>query len=152
MKNYLIKTLVNAIGLLTAAYFITGIRIENYRSALLAALILALLNAFLKPLLIVITLPINILSLGFFTLLINTFMLYISSKLVAGFVIEGFWSAFFGALCLSAVSFLLNVFVGNSTKFDISYGAGGARKAPVSGTVIEAEVVEDKKEKVSLPR
>lgn len=151
MKNYIIKTLINAIGLLAAAYFIAGIRIENYGTALLAALVLALLNAFLKPILLIITLPINILSLGILTLFINTFMLYISSKLVRGFVIEDFWSAFFGALCLSVVSFLLNVFVGNSAKFRISRGSGGAAKTPVRGAVIEAEVVEDKKDKESLP-
>ena len=150
MKNYLIKTFVNTIGLVVSAHIVPGIQVENYATAIFAALVLALLNVFIKPFLILITLPINILSLGLFTLFINTCIFYVSSAFVEGFVIAGFWSAFLGALCLSVVSFILNTFVGTKNKFEFKYGSRKPQNTSDHGNVIEAEVVSSTEEKKQL--
>ena len=77
-----------------------------------AAATLGILNAFLRPLLILLTLPINILTLGLFTFLINALMLKIVSEIIPGFYVYGFWTAILGALIIGTVSWLLNAFVG----------------------------------------
>ena len=84
--------------------------------AILAAGILGVVNAVIRPVVLVLTLPINLLSLGLFTLVINAAMLRLVSLLVPGFVLEGFGSAFFGALMVSFVSWLLNLFVAGDGK------------------------------------
>ena len=144
------KWLVNAAGLIITAHIVSGIEILNYKAAFLAALILALLNVFIKPLLIIITLPINILSLGLFTLFINTFILYAASGMVSGFEISGFWSAFLGALCLSIVSSVLNAFVGPSSKPGAKKKGRQVRQTSVRENVIEAEVVSDEEKDKKL--
>ena len=116
MKNFIVRWLVNTAGIIIVAKIVPGIEIAHYKTAVVAALILGLLNSFIKPLILVITLPINILSLGIFTLFINTLMFYASARFVEGFNIAGFWSAFAGALCLSVISFLLNNFKGYGIK------------------------------------
>jgi putative membrane protein len=148
MKNYIIKWFVNTVGLLITAHIVSGIHIADYKTAIIAALILALLNVFIKPFLLVITLPINILSLGIFTLFINTFLLYAASGLVSGFIIAGFWSAFWGALCLSVVSSLLNTFLGPSKMVKVRYERADAPKSSVRDGAIEAEIVEDDNKKL----
>jgi putative membrane protein len=146
MKNYIIKWFVNTVGLIVTAHIVPGIHIADYRTAILAALILALLNVFIKPFLIIVTLPINILSLGVFTLFINTFLLYAASGLVSGFIISGFWSAFLGALCLSVVSALLNTFIRPAKIIKVKHGQGKPFSRSVRDGAIEAEIVEkDKK-------
>jgi putative membrane protein len=112
--NFIIRLVTNTIALLGVAYTIKGVHIEGIAAALVAALIFALINTFLKPIIILITLPINILSLGLFTLFINGFLFYAVSKFVKGFSVDGFWSAFWGALIFSIISFLINMFIGKN--------------------------------------
>lgn len=119
MKGFLLKWLVNIFTLLAVVSIIKGIEIDHWQTAVLAALVLGLVNAFLKPFIILFTLPINVFSLGFFTLVINGLMLFFVSKMVEGFNITGFWSAFWGALLFSIISFILSLIVGSSGK--ISY-------------------------------
>lgn len=86
------------------SYGFSGINVNSLTDAILAAVILGIINAFIKPLVFLITLPINILSLGLFTLLINAFMLKVVDWMIPGFSIEGFLTALFGALTVSIVS------------------------------------------------
>jgi putative membrane protein len=90
---------------------VDGIHVTSFFSAFFAAAVLGILNALFRPLLIVITLPINILTLGLFTFVINAVLLKMVSGVVPGFYVHGFWSAIFGSLIISLVSCLLSSFV-----------------------------------------
>jgi putative membrane protein len=102
-----------------AAWLVGGIHLEGWESTLLVGLILGLLNAILRPVLVLISLPVTVLTLGLFLLLINTALLGLTAW-IAGkfddiqFAIDGFWSAFFGALVISVVSWLLSTLLGPS--------------------------------------
>lgn len=105
--------LTTAIAL--AAYLIDGIHVSGFFSAVLAAAIVGLLNVSLRPILIVLTLPLNVLTLGLFTFVINALLLKMASGVLEGFHIQGWWSAIWGALIISLVSWILNSFVGGRT-------------------------------------
>jgi len=111
MKELLVKWVVNSTALLVAAHVVSGVTLDNWRAVFLAALVLGLLNAFLRPVLIFLTLPVTVLSLGLFTLVINGFLFYLAAHLVGGFHVSGFWQAFVAAFVFSLVSFLLNLFL-----------------------------------------
>ena len=119
MNGVLIRWLVLTISIILTSYLVDGIYVESFFSALFAALVLGILNALFRPLLIVITLPINILTLGLFTFVINALLLKMVSGVVPGFYVYGFWSAVFGSLIISLVSWLLSSFV--SDRGGISY-------------------------------
>jgi putative membrane protein len=106
--SLIIKLLVNALALIITANIIKGIHLSSFVSALWAALILGAVNMIIRPIMLLITLPINFLTLGLFTLVINGLMLWITSQLVPGFVIDSFFAALFGALFLSIVSTILS--------------------------------------------
>ncbi len=129
MKGFLIRWLVNIIALIAVINIVTGIHSDRLETTVVAALVLGLVNAFLRPLIVLFTLPLMVLSLGVLTLFINGFMLYLVSKIVEGFTIAGFWSAFWGALCFSIVSFLLNIFISPQGKFKVyHYESRGSRQ------------------------
>lgn len=107
--NLFINWIVMALAVLLCAYIIPGVTLSGFGAALLAALVLGLLNIFIKPLLILLTLPINILTLGLFTLVINALMIMLVSAIVPGFKVEGFWTAFFFSIVLSIVLYLINL-------------------------------------------
>ena len=88
-----------------------GIVVNGFFSAFFAAAILGVLNVFFRPILLILTLPINILTLGFFTFIINAVLLKMASSVISGFEVHGFWSAVFGGLIISVVSWLLNSFI-----------------------------------------
>jgi putative membrane protein len=111
MKGLLIRWLFLTVAILVAAYLIEGIEVRGFWSALFAAAILGVLNAFFRPILILLTLPINILTLGLFTFVINAILMMMVSGVVGGFVVHGFWSALLGSLVISVVSWLLNSFI-----------------------------------------
>ncbi|MFH0771394.1 MAG: phage holin family protein [Candidatus Omnitrophota bacterium] len=110
-KDFLIKWLVNIAALVITVNIAPGIHSNGWETTVIAALVLGFVNAFLRPILIFLTLPLTVLSLGFFTLFLNGFMLYLVSKIVKNFVVADFWSAFWGALCFSVASFFVNVFI-----------------------------------------
>ncbi len=99
------------VSIIITSYLVEGIYVASFFSAFIAAAVLGILNALFRPILIIITLPINILTLGLFTFVINALLLKMVSGLVAGFYVSGFWSAVFGSLIISLVSWLLNSFV-----------------------------------------
>ncbi|MGD0399588.1 MAG: phage holin family protein [Syntrophobacteraceae bacterium] len=119
MNGVLIRWLVLTISIILTSYLVDGIYVESFFSALFAALVLGILNALFRPVLLVITLPINILTLGLFTFVINALLLKMVSGVVPGFYVYGFWSAVFGSLIISLVSWLLSSFV--SDRGGISY-------------------------------
>jgi putative membrane protein len=112
MRGLLLRWLVLTAAVLAASWLLDGIRVDGLLSALLAAATLGILNAVLRPLIILLTLPVNILTLGLFTFVINALMLKIVSEVIPGFTVHGFWTAVVGALIIGAVSWLLNAFVG----------------------------------------
>ena len=112
MIGFLLRWSINLLALVVAAKFIDGIVIRSIGMGILAAGILGVVNAVIRPLVVLLTLPINLLSLGLFTLVINALMLQFVAYLVPGLVIETFSAAFWGALIISLVSWLLNIFVG----------------------------------------
>ncbi len=112
MIGFLLRWSINLLALVTAALFINGIRIQSATAGLLAAGILGVVNAVIRPVALILTLPINILTLGLFTLVINAAMLKLVAALVPGFAIETFSAAFFGSLLISIISWVLNLFVG----------------------------------------
>ena len=108
MNQLLIKWLVTTLAILAASYLLDGIHASGFLSALFAAAMLGLLNAFFRPVLFVLTLPITILTLGLFTFILNALMLKMASGVIPGFEVEGFWTAIFGAVIVSIVSSVLN--------------------------------------------
>jgi putative membrane protein len=116
MRGVLLRWLVLTAAVLAASWLLEGIRVDGLLSALLAAATLGILNAFLRPLIILLTLPVNILTLGLFTFVINALMLKIVSEVIPGFTVHGFWPAVVGALIIGAVSWFLNAFVGGRGK------------------------------------
>jgi putative membrane protein len=111
MKGLLIRWLFLTGAILVAAHLIEGIEVKGFWSAFLAAAILGVLNALFRPVLIILTLPINILTLGLFTFVINAVLILMVSGVVGGFEVHGFWSALLGSLIISLVSWLLNSFI-----------------------------------------
>jgi putative membrane protein len=106
--NFIIRLLVNAVALIIVAYFLPGVHVASYTAAIVAALVLGIANAVIRPILFVLTLPAVILTLGLFTFVINAIVFYLVAHLHIGLTVDSFWSAFLGALVLSIVSFLLS--------------------------------------------
>ncbi|MDJ0811808.1 MAG: phage holin family protein [Desulfobacterales bacterium] len=111
MHGFFVRWLILGFSISVAAYLIDGIHVSGVLSAFAAAAMLGILNAVFRPIALIITLPINILSLGLFTFVINAAMLKMASSLIPGFDVIGFWSAVFGALFISVVSFVINAFI-----------------------------------------
>ena len=111
MKGILLRWLILTFAIMTAAYLFSGIHVSGFGSALFAALVLGVLNAFFRPILFILTLPINVLSLGLFTFVINALLLMMTSGIIGGLVVDGFGSALFGSLVISLVSLLLSSFI-----------------------------------------
>ncbi|MFA5287389.1 MAG: phage holin family protein [Candidatus Omnitrophota bacterium] len=105
---FLIRWGINALSILIVAHIVKGIEVSNTAVVIVVALLLGIINAFIRPLIILVTLPINILTLGLFTLFINAAIFYFVSTIVKGFVITGFWPAFWGYILFSIISFLLS--------------------------------------------
>ena len=107
----LTKLAINALALLVVTSIFKGIRFDNNQAMIAAAVVLALVNTWLRPLVVILTLPINILTLGLFTFVINALMLELVSWLIPAFHIDTFWTAIGGAIVITIVSFLLNWFL-----------------------------------------
>lgn len=108
MVDLLLHWFISAASLLIVAYLFPGIEVRGFGSALMAPVVIGLINATIGFILKIFTLPLTIVTLGIFWLVINALMLQLAAALVPGFFIAGFWSAFFGAIVLSIVSTLLS--------------------------------------------
>jgi len=122
MPRLLFKWLVMSLAILAIPQLVGGVRVENFGAALAVAAVLGVLNVVLKPILILLTLPLTILSLGLFLLVLNAFMVQLAPLFVAGFHVDSFWSAFVSSLIISLVSWVANVFDESQFRWRISAG------------------------------
>ena len=119
MPGFLIRMLITAAGLWLSAVLVPGIRVDGISTLLVAALLLGLVNAFVRPVIVILTLPITILTLGLFLFVINAAMLGLVAALLAGFTIAGFFSALVGSLIISATSWVASSYIGPSGRYEI---------------------------------
>ena len=110
--NFIARILVSALAVFIVAHILPGVKIDSYLSAILLALVLAFLNQIVKPILTILTIPITVFTLGLFLLAINAFIILFAEKLVNGFHVNGFWYALLFSLILSAITGILNRFLG----------------------------------------
>jgi putative membrane protein len=106
--RFLLRVLLNAVAVFLTAQLIPGIGVSGPGAALLAGLVLGLVNAVIRPVLILLTLPVTFLTLGLFIFVVNAICLGLAAWLVPGFTISGFWAALFGAIVISVISWLLS--------------------------------------------
>lgn len=120
MTGFVLRALISAVGLWIATRWVSGIRIDNAGTLVLAGLLLGIVNAIVRPILIVLTLPITILSLGLFLLIVNTAMVALVAWMLPGFhVYGGFWSAFATALIVWITGWLASWLIGPRGKVDV---------------------------------
>jgi putative membrane protein len=108
MMNLLLAWLVNTVSLIAVAYLMPSIRVDTFVTALIAALVLGLVNAVIRPILVLLTLPVTLLTLGLFIFVINGLLFWLVGSFVQGFVVDGFWAGFLGAIVYSVISWLLS--------------------------------------------
>lgn len=114
LAGFFIQWGITSLSLWVASLLFSGIRFSSTGSLIISALLLGFANAVLRPLLVILTLPLTLVTLGFFLLVINALMLLLVAKLVAGFNISGFWTAFFASLFISILSMALGTLVPNA--------------------------------------
>lgn len=102
------KWIISTLAILLAAYLIPGISVSGVYIAIIIAVLLGLINAIIRPIVVILTLPINIVTLGLFTFVINGFFFWLLSTFIKGFEINGFWTAVLGALVVSIISWTGN--------------------------------------------
>jgi putative membrane protein len=112
--GFVIRVLVNTGAILLAAHLVPNLHVDSLTTALIAGLVLGLVNAIVRPILVFLTLPLTLLTLGLFLLVLNAFCLWLTSVFVPGFKVDGFWPAFLGALIVSFVSWILTAFLSDS--------------------------------------
>lgn len=111
--KFIIRWLLSAISLILVSYFIPGITFDSFLSVLMAALILGIINATIRPIILILTIPVNILTLGFFTFIINALMLWLVSMMLSGFDITDFYQAIWGALIYWIINWIINLLFEN---------------------------------------
>jgi putative membrane protein len=119
VKGFFVRLIICAAGIAAAAWIVPGVSISGPGTLLFAALFMGIVNAFVRPVAIVLTLPATILTLGLFLLVINAGMFGLVAWLLDGFVVTGFWPAFFGWLIVWFVSWLASAYVGPQGRFHI---------------------------------
>ena len=103
--------IINALSLLALPYIFTGIRVEGFYTALIVALVLGLINAVARPLLILVTLPLTVVTLGLFIFAINGLLFWFVASFVDGFAVSGFWTAVWGAIAYSVISWACSALI-----------------------------------------
>ena len=121
MPGLLLRWVLNAFALWVVSEIVPGIHADGVTATFVAALVLGILNALVRPVVLLLTLPINLMTLGLFTFVINAFMLEMTTAFVRGFSIDGFGPAVLGAVLLSLVSFALNAFMTDRGRFGHVY-------------------------------
>lgn len=104
----LVTWLINALALLALPYIFTSIHVDTFATALIAALVLGLINTLIRPILVLLTLPVTLLTLGLFILVINGLLFWLVGSFVSGFIVGGFWAGVFGAIVYSIISWALS--------------------------------------------
>ena len=121
MRGLLIRWVTTAFALWLTSLLVKGIEVDGLGSIFVAAIVFGIFNAILRPLVLFVTFPINLLTLGLFTFVINGAMLKLTSDVVRGFSVHGFWSAVIGAILLSVFSFVINLFISDSGHIEYLY-------------------------------
>ena len=116
IMRLLLVWLINTGALLALPYLMSSIRVDSFGAALVAALILGLVNTFIRPVLILLTLPATLLTLGLFIFVINGLLFWLVGSFIEGFTVAGFWPGFFGAIVYSVVSWALSALLLGSKK------------------------------------
>ena len=106
---FLIKILVSSLAVIITAHFMHTVEIADYTTAIVVAVVLAVLNTLLKPALILLTIPVTVMSLGLFLLVINAFIIQLTAYFVSGFAVKGFWAALFFSIILSVITAILEL-------------------------------------------
>jgi len=118
MRGFVIRLLITALGLWVADRLLPGIAITGTGSLIVSALLLGLVNAVIRPIILILTLPLTVLTLGLFVLIVNGISLGIAAWLVPGFHIAGLWSATWGALIVGLTSWAASAFIGGSGRIE----------------------------------
>lgn len=116
MLQLISKWFVTALAFLLTTYFLKGVHSDSILVICLAAAVFGVINAAIRPIIVLITLPITVLSLGFFTFFINGFLLWMTAKLVSGFHVDSFWWGFWGAILISVFSSIISSFLPKKVK------------------------------------
>jgi putative membrane protein len=119
MRGLVVRWLVSAAALYLTSRIVRGVEIHGLGPLLFAALTIGILNAVVRPLIVLLTLPLNVLTLGLFTLVINAWMLWMASAVVKGFEVHGFWAALGGWLLMSFFTFLINLLIGETGRVEV---------------------------------
>ena len=114
--GFLIRLVANALAILAAAYIVPGIEVSGGLALVAVALVLGLVNAVVRPILLFLTLPFTLVTLGLFIFLLNAFCLWLTAWLVKGFDVQGFWPAVWGAMIVSVVSWLVTILLSDRGK------------------------------------
>ncbi len=120
MLGFIIRALIAALGLWSAASILPGLRIDTPTHLVLAGLLLGVVNAIVRPIVIVLTLPATLVTLGLFLLVINAAMVGLVAWLVPGMRIDGFWTAFWAAIVVSVVSMIGSALIGSKGKIELA--------------------------------
>ena len=106
--NFLTQLVVSTLAIIVTAFILPGVDIDNAFTGVIVAFVLAILNAIIKPVLIILTIPITLITMGLFLLIINAGMILLASNIVSGFQVDGFWTALFFSIILSLATSFLN--------------------------------------------
>lgn len=132
-----IRWLITAVAILITAYLISGVEVSGLWAALWVAVFLGLFNVILRPVLILLTLPLNILTLGLFTFVINALLALLVSTIIQGFYVEGLLSAILFSIVLSAISYILNTLIKKTKDDDHKPPRGGGGRNSIEGEVVK---------------
>jgi len=116
MGSILLRWLLSALALLAVAYLYPGVKVESFFAAAVAALLLGLVNALIRPILVVLTLPVTILTLGLFIFVINALLFWLVAEIVQGFAVQGFVAALVGSLLYSLITLVVSWLIGGAKK------------------------------------
>ena len=112
--GFIVRVIVNGLAIMLAASLVPGVAVDSMLAALGAGLLLGLINAVVRPILLFLTFPITLLTLGLFIFVLNALCFWLTATVLGGFHVAGFWAVFWGALLVSAVSWLVNALVSDS--------------------------------------
>jgi putative membrane protein len=119
MEGFLIRAVVVAIGLWLASKIVSGIAFNSTETLIAAALLLGIVNAFVRPVIVILTLPITLLTLGLFLLVINALMIMLVAWFLPGFLVAGFWSAIFAAIVVGLTSWVMSGWIGPRGRIEV---------------------------------
>jgi putative membrane protein len=119
MEGFLIRAVVVGIGLWLASKIVPGVDFNSTGTLIAAALLLGIVNAFVRPVIVILTLPITLLTLGLFLLVINALMILLVAWFLPGFIVAGFWSAIFAAIVVSLTSWIMSGWIGSRGRVEV---------------------------------